>query len=77
MNVIKPEHYRGGEVDLIDGWALNYSVEEFRAIMKSHIHKYIYRYEKKGGLEDLQKAKYYIERLEQFEMDKGTNGTKS
>ena len=45
--------------------------------MKSHIHKYIYRYEKKGGLEDLQKAKYYIERLEQFEVDKGTNGTKS
>lgn len=62
-----PSHYRQGKTDLFETWYLTYPFNEFRAIMKSHIAKYLHRYQDKNGTEDLDKASYCIKRLREYE----------
>lgn len=64
---VTPSHYRQGSVDLFETWYLTYPFNEFRAIMKSHISKYLHRYQDKNGTEDLDKATYCIKRLREYE----------
>lgn len=64
---VQPDHYRQGKVDLFETWYLTYPFNEFRAIMKSHIAKYLHRYQDKNGTEDLDKASYCIQRLREYE----------
>ena len=65
--VIKPEHYVSGEIDRIEVWYRTMPFEGFRWAMKSHIDKYVYRYDTKGGVEDLDKAMEFIWRLKEYE----------
>lgn len=64
---VAPSHYRQGKADLFETWYLTYPFNEFRAIMKSHIAKYLHRYQDKNGTEDLDKASYCIKRLREYE----------
>lgn len=64
---VQPSHYRQGKMDLFETWYLTYPFNEFRAIMKSHIAKYLHRYQDKNGTEDLDKASYCIQRLREYE----------
>ena len=67
IDAIRPAHYRQGTHDLFEGWYHEFSFDEFRAIMKSHIYKYLHRYQDKNGTEDLDKASYCIDRLKEYE----------
>lgn len=64
---IKPNHYKQGKEDLIEMWYRTMTLEQFRGAMKSNIIKYTMRYENKNGVEDLNKAIEYIERLKKYE----------
>ena len=64
---VQPNHYRQGKPDLFETLYLTYPFNEFRAIMKSHIAKYLHRYQDKNGTEDLDKASYCIKRLREYE----------
>lgn len=64
---IKPNHYNKGKKDLIEMWYQTMTLEQFRGSMKSNIIKYTMRYENKNGVEDLNKAIEYIERLKKYE----------
>lgn len=66
-DAIRPAHYRQGTHDLFEGWYHEFPFDEFRAIMKSHIYKYLHRYQDKNGTEDLDKARYCIDRLKEYE----------
>lgn len=66
-DAVQPSHYRQGKMDLFETWYLTYPFNEFRAIMKSHIAKYLHRYQDKNGTEDLDKASYCIKRLREYE----------
>lgn len=66
IDPVKPQHYRKGEVDLIETWYLKYPFDEFRAVMQSHIDKYIYR-DKENRVQDLEKAIYMLKRLKEKE----------
>lgn len=70
---VTPSHYRQGKTDLFETWYLTYPFNEFRAIMKSHIAKYLHRYQDKNGTEDLDKASYCIQRLRKYE-ERESNG---
>lgn len=70
---VTPSHYRQGKTDLFETWYLTYPFNEFRAIMKSHIAKYLHRYQDKNGTEDLDKASYCIQRLREYE-EREANG---
>lgn len=53
----QPEHYKGvvEPIELIEAQGLGFH--------EGNIVKYVTRWQKKGGLHDLEKAKWYIERL--------------
>lgn len=64
---IIPSHYHNSKVDRIEVWYQTNDMKSFRAIMRSHIDKYVWRYEHKGGVEDLDKANEFIRRLKEYE----------
>ena len=57
-NNIKPDHYGGSEIDVISFCQVN-NLD----FMQGNVIKYVFRYKNKNGLEDLEKAKEYIDRM--------------
>ena len=58
---IKPSYYGTG-IDVFDS-CLRHNL----TFMKGNVIKYVTRYKNKNGIEDLEKAKEYIDRLIEFE----------
>lgn len=61
--VNKPAHYRVGEVEAIDyiGQQLGTGMKDY---LLGNLHKYLHRHRFKGKpVEDLRKARWYLERL--------------
>lgn len=60
-----PPHYADsfGGVECIEAIESSMSIEEFKGFLKGNVQKYVWRYSKKNGVEDLKKAKWYLERL--------------
>lgn len=60
-----PEHYQSNNgievIDVMD--AFTEGLEGIEAVDTAQVIKYICRWKKKNGLEDLKKAKWYIEHL--------------
>lgn len=59
-NVNHPTHYTSGGIECIDAIRASMSIEEFRGYLKGCAMKYLWRYQMKGGLEDLEKANVYL-----------------
>ena len=62
MDNINPSHYQG-EIETIDYIKDKLTPEQFEGFLTGNIIKYISRYKKKNGLEDIKKSKWYIDRL--------------
>jgi hypothetical protein len=60
--VNKPPHYEG-TIECIEAIKSAMSKEAFKGYLKGNIMKYIWRYDRKNGVEDLQKAQWYLNRL--------------
>lgn len=59
-----PKHYVSGDIECIDAMKANDFQNEFRGYLRLCAFKYLWRCNYKGNkLEDLKKAKWYIERL--------------
>lgn len=58
---IKPSYYGTG-IDVIE-----FCLRNNLTFMQGNVIKYVTRYKSKNGIEDLEKAKEYIERLIEFE----------
>lgn len=69
---IRPDHYSTGNGnDLIDLFKMGLlSDDQFRGFCKGNVHKYITRYQDKNGVEDLTKARTYLDFLIDFENGK-------
>ena len=62
--VNSPEHYQGEDgIECIDAIRAALTPEEFRGYCKGNIFKYLWRYERKNGVEDVRKSRWYLERL--------------
>ena len=63
--VNSPSHYADtdGGIECIEAIEASMSVEEFKGFLKGNCQKYLWRFTKKNGAEDLKKAKWYLERL--------------
>lgn len=61
--VNKPEHYRQGGLECIEAIEASMSREEFQGYLKGNIEKYVWRYRYKNGIQDLHKARWYLDRL--------------
>tara|TARA_R100001079_G_C4413742_1_gene136708 strand:- start:663 stop:875 length:213 start_codon:yes stop_codon:yes gene_type:complete len=60
---INPDHYKDSEIECIDAIESSMSQEAFKGYLKGSIIKYVWRYEKKNGLEDLNKARWFLAKL--------------
>lgn len=64
MSPINPSHYRQeGKMEAIEIMKNSLSREEFKGFLKGLILKYLYRADEKNGIEDYQKAQWYINYL--------------
>ena len=62
--VSHPKHYTQGDIECIDALkAATVGKRGIEAVCVANVIKYLWRYEEKNGIEDVRKAKWYIERL--------------
>lgn len=66
-NVNNPSHYNKGGIECIDAIQSSMTKEAFCGYLKGNIQKYVFRYENKGGIESLQKAQWYLNKLIEVE----------
>ena len=75
-NVNHPSHYTQGGIECIEAIRASMKPAGFQDYCKGNVLKYIWRWRDKGGAEDLEKAKVYlqwmIESAEGKEPDKAT-----
>jgi hypothetical protein len=63
MDVVnKPAHYQG-KVEAIDAIESSMSNEAFKGYLHGNILKYVIRFSRKNGVEDLRKAEWYLNKL--------------
>lgn len=68
---INPDHYKQGKIECIDALeAATINKPGFEGACVANIIKYLWRYEAKGGLEDIKKADWYMQRLINFKTQK-------
>jgi hypothetical protein len=66
-----PAHYDGNRgVTCIEAIRNAFTEEEFRGFLWGNVLKYMWRWPKKGGVVDLTKARWLIDRLIELENDK-------
>src|SRR5699024_8862406 len=62
-NVTNPSHYTNGNIETIDYLKDTLSKEQYEGFCRGNVLKYLSRYPHKNGVEDLNKAKTYLEWL--------------
>ena len=62
-NVYSPAHYAGDGMQVIDAIKAFFGEREYVGFLWGNVVKYVLRYRKKGGVEDLEKARWYLNRL--------------
>jgi hypothetical protein len=60
---INPDHYKSGGIELIDVLEAKLGLQGFKGFLAGNVLKYVVRYDKKNGVEDLQKALWYLNKL--------------
>lgn len=60
-----PPHYKQGEIECIDAIRAALTDEEFRGYCKGNALKYIWRERHKGSTVDIEKAGWYLAKLQQ------------
>lgn len=60
-NVKHPGHYTAGGIECIDAIRASLGNAEFADYCKGNVIKYVWRYRHKGGVEDLRKARVYLD----------------
>lgn len=61
--VNRPAHYTAGEIECIDAIRAAMTPEEFKGYLRGNCFKYLWRHDRKGGVEDLKKAGWYLAKL--------------
>jgi hypothetical protein len=58
-----PSHYNLGAVECIDALASALGPEGFKGFCTGNALKYLWRWQAKAGVQDLEKARWYIDKL--------------
>jgi hypothetical protein len=61
--VHSPKHYTKGGIECIEAIKASMSKEAYKGYLKGNCFKYLWRYEDKGKMQDLQKAEVYLDWL--------------
>jgi hypothetical protein len=57
-----PDHYTAGNIECIDAIQAALTPEQFIGYCRGNAMKYLWRADRKGGIQDLQKAIWYLNR---------------
>jgi len=63
-NNISPSYYQKGSVEVTD-----YITSNEMSFIEGNIIKYVTRYKEKSGIQDLRKARWYLDKLIQTQME--------
>jgi len=63
-NNISPSYYQKGSVEVTD-----YITSNEMSFIEGNIIKYVTRYKDKSGIQDLRKARWYLDKLIETQMD--------
>jgi len=61
--VEQPDHYNKGAIEAIEAIKASMHPQEYKGYLKGNCLKYLWRYEYKNGVEDLRKARVYLDWL--------------
>ena len=75
-DIIKPERYRTGEIDLYELWYQTYPFEQYKAIMQATAERYI-RIDEGSRVENLGEAIYALECLKEKEIEHDKKNTRT
>jgi hypothetical protein len=67
---INPNYYKNKTIETIDAIESQLTKDEFIGYLKGQIWKYLARHREKNGIEDIRKAQWYLNKLEN--MSSGT-----
>ena len=68
--VESPSHYTDGAIECIDAIQSSMDSLSFCGYLKGNVEKYLWRYKlKEKPIEDLKKARWYLDKLIQYETD--------
>lgn len=67
---IKPNHYHKGGMDVFTYMEMKFPKEQLIGFHRGNVLKYITRYQDKNGVEDLKKARRYLDKLIELEEQK-------
>ena len=71
--VNNPNHYTSSSIECIDAMQASLPPEQFKGFLRGNVQKYCWRCDKKNGLEDLKKARWYLDKLiETIEKEQGS-----
>lgn len=62
-NPIQPDYYNDGELTFADFIKTKFTKEELMIVDQFQIYKYLWRFKKKNGVEDLEKCDWYLKDL--------------
>ena len=62
-DAINPNHYRGNGIECIEYMKERLNSEAFFGYLNGNVIKYTHRWQDKNGIEDLRKARWYLDRL--------------
>ena len=68
MDIISPNYYKRGNIEVTD-----FIIEQSMSFLEGNIVKYLVRYKEKSGIEDLRKARWYLEKLIEEQVKHGEN----
>lgn len=66
---LRPGYYQQNGQDLIEHLSELFTPDMFVGFMTGNIFKYLTRWQQKNGVEDLKKARVYLNRLIEFEAE--------
>ena len=66
-NVNHPSHYETGKFECIDVMLETQGLAATQAFCVCNAFKYLYRHQKKNGLEDIKKALWYLNKIVELE----------
>lgn len=67
-NVKNPKYYSNGcSIECIDSMEIAFGADKLVTFCIMNTYKYVWRYKNKNGVEDLKKAQWYLDKIEEIE----------
>ncbi len=66
MNIISPDYYKRGNIEVTD-----FILDQSMSFLEGNIVKYLVRHKEKSGINDLRKARWYLDKLIEEQLKHG------